>query len=77
MQQKYPEPQNSVQSNDNRDIMNKIIITAYIFCKRNGKSIIFQCRKNYPKAGQVAIPKELKLNDKILLCFRINNIQQN
>lgn len=35
-----------MQSNDNGDIMNEIIITAYIFCKCDDKSIIFQCKKN-------------------------------
>lgn len=68
-----------MQSNDNGDIMNEIIITAYIFCKFDDKSIIFQCKKNNRqnksfnnnKIKTTTTTKTKKLKDMILYVFEL------
>lgn len=64
-----------MQSNDNGDIMNEIIITAYIFCKCDDKSIIFQCKKNNRKNKSFNNNKikttTTKLKDMILYVFEL------
>lgn len=68
-----------MQSNDNGDIMNEIIITAYIFCKCDDKSIIFQCKKNNTqnksfnnnKIKTTTTTKTKKLKDMILYVFEL------
>lgn len=68
-----------MESNDNGDIMNEIIITAYIFCKCDDKSIIFQCKKNNRqnksfnnnKIKTTTTTKTKKLKDMILYVFEL------
>lgn len=55
--------------------MNEIIITAYIFCKCDDKSIIFQCKKNNRKNKSFNNNKikttTTKLKDMILYVFEL------
>lgn len=64
-----------MQSNDNGDIMNEIIITAYIFCKCDDKSIIKNNRQNKSfnnnKIKTTTTTKTKKLNDMILYVFEL------
>lgn len=64
-----------MQSNDNGDIMNEIIITAYIFCKCDDKSIIKNNRQNKSfnnnKIKTTTTTKTKKLKDMILYVFEL------
>lgn len=60
-------------------LVNEIIITAYIFCKCDDKSIIFQCKKNNRqnksfnnnKIKTTTTTKTKKLKDMILYVFEL------